>query len=157
MFKERASSSATRTVPPQRYTLNYGIHFQEAGRTSKFTDDELVKLRRLYPGVDERQRQNLFNADKAKWVLSTLIKHHITTDSDEGLTFIEKYEWILQRQSILAELGRILGKDWKPGKLKEAEEMKEAWRLFQRAVGWLGEEKPNTKVAVEVLRRESNW
>ena len=49
-------------------------------------------------------------------------------------------------------MGRILGKDWNSKELKDVEEMQEALRLFNWAVGWLGEKKPNAKHAIAVLR-----
>jgi hypothetical protein len=55
----------------------------------------------------------------------------------------------LHRPSILAELGRILGKDWPEG----LEEARDGLRSYLDAVTWLGEHKPSTKRAVAVLRR----
>jgi hypothetical protein len=109
-----------------------------------------------YPRVDERQRQNLFYADRARSVVNALITRNSTTDTEDARAFIGKCEWILQRSGILTELGRILDKaNSEPGEPKD-EETEEARRLFLRAVGWLGENKPNTKVAIGVLRREGS-
>ena len=125
---------------------------KKRGRPSKFTDEELARLRGRYPGVDKRQLQNLFYADKAEPLLRWYIKTNTAREPERSRVFIDKYEWILLRRSILVELGRILGKDWDNKKLKKSEEMKEAWLLFLRAVYWLGENKPNTKRAIVVLR-----
>ena len=127
---------------------------KKRGRPSKFTQEEVTALRRRYPWVDERQRQNLFYAEKAKWVLNRLIETHVEEDTEEGRNRLETFDWILQRPSILAELGRMLGKDWEPRKVKESKEMQEAWHSFGQAVGWLGGGKPNTKQAIAVLRRK---
>lgn len=122
---------------------------KKRGRPSKFTNEEAATLRRRYPRVVERQRQNLFYAEKARLVLNRLIELHIEKDADEGRAYIDKHKWILHKPTILAELGRILGKDWNP-RNPEAEQ---AWRLFLGAIGWLGETRPSTKRAVAVLRR----
>jgi hypothetical protein len=106
-----------------------------------------------YPTVDERQRQNLFYADKAKPLLRWLIETNAPEDPDERSDFVDKYQWILQQRGVLAEMGRILGKDWDPKRLTEAEEMKEAWRRFKQAAAWLGENKPSAKQAIAMLRR----
>jgi hypothetical protein len=55
-----------------------------------------------------------------------------------------------QAEHILAELGRILGKDWEPG----TSEAREPLSLFLGAVGWLGRTKPSTKTAVAVMKRK---
>lgn len=125
---------------------------RKRGRPSKFTEEELARLRIRYPGVGDRQRRNLFYADKAKWVLNRLIKARAEEDSEENRILIENYEWILQRPSILTELGRILGKDWEPRRIKESKEMEESWQLFGQAVGWLGDKRPSAKLAIAVLR-----
>ena len=43
---------------------------------------------------------------------------------------------------------------WNPRELKDVEEMQEALRLFNWAVGWLGEKNPNAKHSIAVLRRK---
>ena len=78
---------------------------KKRGRPSKFTDEERTKLRMRYPRVDERQRQNLFYADRARSVLNALITRNSTTDTEDARAFIGKCEWILQRSGILTELG----------------------------------------------------
>lgn len=123
---------------------------KKRGRPRKFADEEAIWLRRRFPGVSERRRQDLFYAGMASEVLNAIIKHRTAEDPKDGRSFVEEHEWILHRPGILAELGRILGKDWEPGK-PEAEE---PLSLFLGAVGWLGRAKPSTKKAVAVLKRK---
>jgi hypothetical protein len=100
--------------------------------------------------MSERHRQDLFYADMSSQVLNAAIHNHVAEEPDGGHSFLEDHKWILSRPSILAELGRILGKDWEPG----TSEAREPLSLFLGAVGWLGRTKPSTKTAVAVMKRK---
>ena len=123
------------------------------GRPPKFTEEEAEALRKRFPHLSERQRQNIYYAGVGRSALQALVMAHIVAGShaEDFRVWAQTADWLEGHIGVLAELGRMLGKDFTPEDL-DGVEVPAGYAMFVRAVRWLGENRPKSKEAVTVLR-----
>jgi len=117
------------------------------GRPPKIPAQERASLNQNAPHITRRQRDNWYYASIAQSVIETIFQREELVGL--GITR-QKHGWLLERISILAELGRVLegAKHNDPSK-----EAPPAFHIFVDMLLWLGEKKPSAKAAVARLRR----
>jgi hypothetical protein len=120
---------------------------KKRGRPPKIAGEERAALKKHFPNHTDRRRADFFYAGMAHRELEGLYFGVVAEDPSLAKRLRERTGWVLEKPSILAELGRILGPEEEPG---EEEAM-----LFLYAVRWLEDSYPNRNVkrAVAHIRR----